>query len=1240
MIPEGGDDVELRGANTTFVQIKSRREQLGDFSMGVTAQHIRELWNRCCGSPPQPDLLELVLERNIVGFPTSERQSTVQPMKESISGTLADILGSNDLTLHTSITVSGSPQESSIRTIADRLNCSELAAQMCFAELLVRVGELADVNGTLARNDYRGLSVSDTEGSIRGVLGAVDTDAIEKAIHDGICEPVDFITPLYDSNFYLGVDVEPGHVTAGLVSERPRERAAVAQGIDERRSALVVGPSGAGKSAIMWETAHLLRHTVRWFRIRRLAIADIPAVRQLIRTFRASRDSPVGFVMDDIGRHGPESWGALLREVMSIPGVVMLGSVREEDVTVVAERARSVEVRADPDQGLAERLWHELKDNGRTDWAGWREPWQQSEGLLLEYVHILNRGRRMRDLLSEQVAARISDPARSLELDVLRSGAWAGTAGAEIDASRLARRLLVSEDDLSRALRRLIQEHLVRSSKPGILAGLHQLRSEELLRLTHRLPLPTLDATFGNVVDSVHPADLESLTADALSQRRLPVSAVVDALANRLDQNPDPLSFASACRGLGSGRIAAGIDEWLGTCEASTLPPTQIAAAAMMGVSGGDFSSLDIIPEVQAAVSRLSEIKGSQQEDPRHLLVERLSSETLSVLIETADINNLEEILCSLVGTPLAPGVRSALERVPPTLLSADLSVMASVMGTLAAIDRGIAEDWATRVGQNELLRRIEREIAWTGEVSTERENQDLVVNCDLWYVAGSEQGNPHNAVVTLCELLLALCPAAEVAKSRAITSSGKLAGLVQFPLATKAIPRANLPPQAVSKWNRRWIDAATRRVAACSYSDYLARGVAILDKVVPALEEIFDAHFRGKTARGNLFETLNSLNETAEALTPPAISASDAGGTGNGDANTFVTKFQNLLHSSTGSVIRRFATLPDQAGAYISWLNDLISNVETVRKEEPWHLIAKGPPKALGRMKSLLETLRLLAGEAHQRQEAPVVTWLVRRKIPRAGNALRSVSLAANAASNRRLKERKSNIERTVRSGGIEVTCYMRVNPEGILPWPPTDVLVLLQTEDVSTAVLALEHCAERVRSALDTTTHLTLVPFVDGMAIPALTRAGHQSLLPDPEAGASWLRQIGFDGAVSETAEACGEALALASELGSMDRLNLGLEDHPIEEIAIRQELTNRFEDKMEKLDRQLRVLNNEITCDVLDLIEQLRSGDLDLAAEAQAALDCRPSDITKRIGELSMILIEYDLRSGSRECVAQTD
>lgn len=62
VIPEGGDDIELRGEATSFVQVKSRREHLGDYTEGETVGHIGDLWKRSLGSAPQPQRLERVLE--------------------------------------------------------------------------------------------------------------------------------------------------------------------------------------------------------------------------------------------------------------------------------------------------------------------------------------------------------------------------------------------------------------------------------------------------------------------------------------------------------------------------------------------------------------------------------------------------------------------------------------------------------------------------------------------------------------------------------------------------------------------------------------------------------------------------------------------------------------------------------------------------------------------------------------------------------------------------------------------------------------------------------------------------------------------------------------------------------------------------------------------------------------------------------------------------------------------------
>src|SRR3546814_14055024 len=110
------------------------------------------------------------------------------------------------------------------------------------------------------------------------------------------------------------------------------------------------------------------------------------------------------------------------------------------------------------------------------------------------------------------------------------------------------------------------------------------------------------------------------------------------------------------------------------------------------------------------------------------------------------------------------------------------------------------------------------------------------------------------------------------------------------------------------------------------------------------------------------------------EALTPPAVSSLEASGAGHGEANTAVTKFQNLLHSASVNLVKRFAILPDQAGAYIAWLTDLIADVDTAIAEEPWKLIADGPSPMIIRLKTLLEELRLLAGEDHERKQAPAV--------------------------------------------------------------------------------------------------------------------------------------------------------------------------------------------------------------------------------------------------------------------------
>lgn len=1235
MIPEGGDDVELRGEETSFIQIKSRRQHLGNYSESETAGFVEGLWNRSLGTSPQPNKLELVLERNVKDLAALDGRYTHHQMENSVFKRLSNFGGASDLRSKTSLIVVATPRELAISLIANQLNCSPIGAQLCFVELLARVGKLADINGTLTPESYHGLSISDTDTLIHDVLAAVDVSAIEIALREGACEPVDFLTPLRDSNFYLGVDVQPGHIAAGLVSERPKARLAILQGVEERRAALIVGPSGAGKSALMWEAAYAVRHTVRWFQIRRLNMTDIPAIRQLIRTFRASEDSPLGFVMDDIGRNIPENWTALLKEVMSLPGVILLGSIREEDISLIPERARAAEVRADPDDELAERLWLELRDAGKTNWAGWKEAWKISSGLILEYVHVLTRGRRMQDLLADQVAARISDSARSVELNILRCGAWAGAANAELDAIRLTQILRVDESDISRALHRIIQEHLVRSPAPGKLTGLHQLRSEELLRLTHQMLLPTLEKSFEWTVASVPATEIELLVDYALSTQRLTVSAVLDGLVVRLEREPDPKALASALRGLGGACISAGVDEWLKTSEVCALPRTIIGTAALFGITDSDFGDRDIIPEVQAAAKRLSRIKGSPKEDPRYLLMERMSPPVLSSLIESAGLVNLNDILRALIGVHLSDTVLTSLKKVPKNLLNAELHLLRSIMGTLMALDRNITLHWVAEVGQETLFKKIQAEWPWAGPVSTYHADDGMIVRCNYWYVAGSSQENPHDDVVNLCELIVALCPSADIVESCAITASGELAGLPEFPLVKKRIPRKNLPPPSVPQWNTRWSDLISRRVAAPNYSNYLARGVVILDALVPTLEKVFDKHLRGKPATESLIKKLNALNEEAKQLTPPKISTFDASGIGSYDANKYVTKLQSIIHDTSVNLIKMFTKLPEQAGAYISWLSDLIAGVNAAISDEPWPLVAENVPPTLVQLKTFLETIRMLAGESHERGEPPHKTWVAHGKKASMGNALRHVSVLANIAAQRRLLTRCVELERAANEEGIDAIFHFRRSQKGILPWPPADLLVLLPARDLVSAVITLDQQMKKLSSLMDNT-HLTVIPCIDNVAFPILAIAGYQTLYPDTRSGTTWVEYLGLIRAPSAIAELFGEVLSLAGELSAMDRLRLGTETRPQVEIDVRKSLNSSFVDKKEKLTIKLNTFDRETQTNVFEMVEKIRTENIDFVAEAQNAINGLTSEVMGKIVFLRLLLIELEWLSEPGQAV----
>ena len=197
-------------------------------------------------------------------------------------------------------------------------------------------------------------------------------------------------------DFYRGVKVKAGHVAANLVLDRPNDMNKVLDALWQRRHVLVSGPSGAGKSALVWLVTTAIAGQLRWFQITGMATtAHAEAIIRFVRARRPTEMSPIGLVFDEVGSVNSNLWDVLVRELRGIPALYFLGSVRQEDVTLVVNQSDTVFIPVILDENLAQTVWEKLSAGNHTNWTHWREPFERSEGLMLEYVHLLTQGKRL-----------------------------------------------------------------------------------------------------------------------------------------------------------------------------------------------------------------------------------------------------------------------------------------------------------------------------------------------------------------------------------------------------------------------------------------------------------------------------------------------------------------------------------------------------------------------------------------------------------------------------------------------------------------------------------------------------------------------------------------------------------------------------------------------------------------------------------------------------------------------------
>ena len=224
-------------------------------------------------------------------------------------------------------------------------------------------------------------------------------------------------------------------------------------------------------------------------------------------------------------------WAALATEFISRPGVLLLGACREEDYNPSLVVGRTTIVDPVLDHTLAASIASALADRQVATVLDADEAFQASEGLLMEFLSMLLTGRRLQQVIEQQMAARLVE-GKATERDIIRYVATAHSAGVSLPVGILEE--LLPGRDLAPALAVLQREHVLVADGGTRWRGLHELRSAIARDYLHQFPPPTTAATIGHLVEHLPATDARRIVED-YARLDADLSPAVEAISQNLN---------------------------------------------------------------------------------------------------------------------------------------------------------------------------------------------------------------------------------------------------------------------------------------------------------------------------------------------------------------------------------------------------------------------------------------------------------------------------------------------------------------------------------------------------------------------------------------------------------------------------------------------------------------------------------------------------------------------------------
>ena len=1036
IVPEGFDDLQVDADQPAQVEVKSRQGRLGPFSVVLAARHILDAWLRHVDRFGTDRRLMVVLERGLVGWESGFDQPVAEiPLShliEGVDGLEAALAGdiesrgrprtvARDMQLGTTLLIcswDGLIADTE-RHLGFVVNLPTAALGVVARALQVMVANAVDVNAEAKFEDRSSLDRTSVVDNINRIAELIDLESMEHVLTQGICSPIDKEPLAIGDYYYEGVSTQPGHVGAGLVVPRTDLVSQTIASLDMSQAVLLVGPSGVGKSAVLWTLPFALPG-VLWFRVHRMSDDDVPHVVRLLRAYRVSPEAPVGLLVDAVGNGDLAGWSRLRKAVASIPGALLVSTARSEDLPTLGDLADCRTVGVSLDEEAAAAIHAGLCRRGVTSVPHWREAFEQSRGLTLEFTHLLTQGTRLYDILADQVAKRVIE-GRALELQILALVTAADRWSVSISAEALTATLNSSPTELRAAIARLVEEHLV-VERDGLFAGIHQIRSRNIVDLIHRVPPPTLEATVVSVLEMLHGPALSRFLYEVLREVHSLEKPVLQALGGLVRDDVERL--LACLRGLELVDFYRQAMAWAQIAERHGVPLAHrpfVLHFAVTGIEAPDFFAV----QIRSAIAEMASLP--EQSTTRNALLwavgtDRIASELAKGTSADACLRLLGPFgRTSIDWRPLLVALQPGAP-FGDFLRSCSLSAFADCVSSARGVSVELARAFVDAGGGTEvLLGRFRNNDPWLQELKTVSKDGELIGVARFLYVSETDQGDAREYAVETGRQLLRTLPDISRVDVKAVLADGRTLEVDGFEYGSSGLLRQYDHHPATVGWNQDRIRLAQTLFGA-SETERLTEAARLLGEAAELVRDMGNAFVQ---SRGRLAKDLDrrriALTTRGQSL-PPRLGLSPLSEEGGGEVSD---PLSGIIADICGNMLTRLAN-SDGYAALSAFVNQTVlgKNLPAV-KEQPWRLIGfESAPPALAELSLGLSDIAAVLTElsADARSASKIVSagrhGTVRGALGRAAKLSRQLT-------DRRIQKQRAGVRTALQTRGWTVDVF-----------------------------------------------------------------------------------------------------------------------------------------------------------------------------------------------------------------------